>query len=172
VPHLLIAIPIIAPQLSLLFGIQVATLYIANRQYYLWVLWSHLFFVFPYIYLALDGPWRSYDKRLKMIGLSLGMSPFKVWWKIKIPILLPAIGIAWAIGISVSLAQYLPTLMLGAGRISTLTTEAVALASGQDRRISAIYALLQSLVPFLFYIIAIVISRTTGRLDTQERYRK
>ena len=57
--------------------------------------------------------------------------------------------------------------MLGAGRISTLTTEAVALASGQDRRISAIYALLQSLVPFLFYFIAILIGRKTGRLDKQ-----
>lgn len=97
------------------------------------------------------------------------MSPVKVWWKIKIAILLPAICSAWAIGISVSLAQYLPTLMLGGGRISTLTTEAVALASGQDRRISAIYALLQSLVPFLFYIMAIIASRKCGRLENQLR---
>ena len=169
VPHLLIAIPIIAPQLSLLFGIQIATLYIASQQYYLWVLWAHLFFVFPYIYLALDGPWRSYDNRLDMIGLSLGMPPFKVWMKIKMPILLPAIVIAWAVGISVSLAQYLPTLMLGAGRISTLTTEAVALVNGQDRRISAIYALLQSLLPFLFYIVALSIGRKTGKLNEQKR---
>ncbi|NQZ92081.1 MAG: thiamine ABC transporter permease [Moritella sp.] len=167
VPRLLIAIPMLAPQLSLLFGIQVATLYIAHQYYYLWVTWAHIFFVFPYIFLALDGPWRSYDQRLDRVALSLGLSPFKVWWRIKRPILLPAIWIAWAVGISVSLAQYLPTLMLGAGRISTLTTEAVALSSGQDRRISAIYALLQSLTPFLFYIIAIVASRKSGSLEQQ-----
>ena len=165
VPRLLIAIPMLAPQLSLLFGIQVATLYIANQYYYAWVIWAHIFFVFPYIFLALDGPWRSYDQRLDKVALSLGMSPFKVWWKIKRPLLLPAIWIAWAVGISVSLAQYLPTLMLGAGRISTLTTEAVALSSGQDRRISAIYALLQSVMPFIFYIIAILASRKTGSLE-------
>lgn len=167
VPRLLIAIPMLAPQLSLLFGIQVATLYIAHQYYYLWVTWAHIFFVFPYIFLALDGPWRSYDQRLDKVALSLGLSPFKVWWQIKRPLLLPAIWIAWAVGISVSLAQYLPTLMLGAGRISTLTTEAVALSSGQDRRISAIYALLQSLTPFLFYIIAIVASRKSGSLEQQ-----
>lgn len=167
VPRLLIAIPMLAPQLSLLFGMQVATLYIANQYYHLWVIWAHVFFAFPYIFLALDGPWRSYDQRLDNIALSLGMSPFKVWWKIKRPLLLPAIWIAWAVGISVSLAQYLPTLMLGAGRISTLTTEAVALSSGQDRRISAIYALLQSITPFIFYIIAIVASRKTGSLEQQ-----
>ncbi|MCV5373348.1 ABC transporter permease, partial [Escherichia coli] len=68
----------------------------------------------------------------------------------KLPILLPAIACAWAIGISVSLAQYLPTLVLGAGRISTITTEAVALSSGFDRRVTAIYAIWQALLPFLF----------------------
>jgi putative thiamine transport system permease protein len=167
VPRLLISIPMLAPQLSLLFGMQVATLFIAHQHYYLWVTWAHTFFVFPYVFLALDGPWRSYDQRLDKVGASLGMSPFKVWWQIKRPLLLPAIWIAWAVGISVSLAQYLPTLMLGAGRISTLTTEAVALSSGQDRRISAIYALLQSITPFVFYIIAIVASRKTGSLEQQ-----
>ena len=169
VPLLLIAIPMLAPQLSLLFGIQLATLYIANHYYYFWVIWAHIFFAFPYCYLALDGPWRSYDNRLDNVALSLGMSPLRVWWKIKCAILLPAIAIAWAVAISVSLAQYLPTLMLGAGRITTLTTEAVALASGQDRRISAIYALLQSLLPFLFFIFAIIIGYYSGKIDNQQR---
>ncbi|MEH6453897.1 MAG: thiamine ABC transporter permease, partial [Psychromonas sp.] len=167
VPRLVISIPMLAPQLSLLFGIQIITLFITTQYYYLWVTWAHVFFVFPYVYLVLDGPWRSYDKRLDRAALSLGMSPLQVWWKIKRPILLPTIWIAWAVGISVSLTQYLPTLMLGAGRISTLTTEAVSLASGQDRRVSAIYALLQSLVPFFFYIIAIIASRKTGMLNTR-----
>ncbi|ABM04476.1 ABC transporter permease protein [Psychromonas ingrahamii 37] len=172
VPRLIISIPMLAPQLSILFGIQVATLFIAHQYYYLWVIWAHIFFVFPYVYLVLDGPWRSYDKRLDMIGLSLGMSPFKVWWKIKRPVLLPTLCIAWAVGISVSLAQYLPTLMLAGGRISTLTTEAVALASGQDRRISAIYALLQSLVPFFFYFLAIFASQKTGIIINQSTINK
>jgi len=162
IPKLLILIPMLAPQLSILFGIQVATLLTNSSAHMLWVMWAHVFFVFPYIYLALDGPWRSYDKRLDKVALSLGMSPLRAWWRIKRPILLPAIWIAWALGISVSLTQYLPTLMLGAGRIATLTTEAVALASGQDRRIGAIYALLQSLLPVFFYLIAIIASRKSG----------
>ncbi|WP_033298318.1 ABC transporter permease [Psychromonas ossibalaenae] len=167
IPHLLIAVPILAPQLSILSGMQVAVHLLPGQSYYLWVIWAHIFFVFPYIYLALDGPWRSYDSRLDKAALSLGLSPLQVWWKIKLPVLMPAVCIAWAVGISVSLAQYLPTLMLGGGRIVTLTTEAVALSSGQDRRISAIYALLQSLVPFFFYITAIIVSRRTGPLDNQ-----
>ncbi|WP_281544275.1 thiamine ABC transporter permease [Grimontia sp. SpTr1] len=159
VPGYIIAVPMLVPQLSILFGMQVATLYVNGDAHFFWVCWAHLFFAFPYVYLSLDGPWRSYDERLTRAALSLGKSPLRVWLKVKMPILLPAILFAWAIGISVSLAQYLPTLVLGAGRITTLTTEAVALSSGFDRRVTAIYAIWQALLPFLFFSLAILTSR-------------
>jgi putative thiamine transport system permease protein len=41
---------------------------------------------------------------------------------------------ALAVGFAVSVAQYLPTLFVGAGRFNTVTTEAVTLASGGQRR--------------------------------------
>lgn len=126
------------------------------------MLGTHLF-SFPFVYLALDGPWRSFDTGLTRVALSLGKSPLQAWLKVKMPILLPAIVFAWAVGISVSLAQYLPTLMLGAGRISTITTEAVALSSGFDRRVTAIYAIWQALLPLIFFTFAIIFSRVQGK---------
>ncbi|WP_198552878.1 ABC transporter permease [Psychromonas sp. Urea-02u-13] len=167
IPMILIVTPIIAPQLSLLLGIQLAAIYIGAEHFYLWVLWSHVFFVFPYIYLSLDGPWRSFDQGFNKVGLSLGKSAWTVWWTIKIPLLLPAIVISMAVGISVSLAQFLPTLMLGAGRIATITTEAVALSSGQDRRVMAIYALLQTITPLFFFAVALFIAKKTGPLESR-----
>ncbi len=163
VPGYIIAIPMLIPQLSLLFGVQIATLYTNSNAYLFWVCWAHVFFAFPYVYLSLDGPWRSFDNGLTRVALSLGKSPLQVWLKIKLPILLPAVAFAWAIGISVSLAQYLPTLILGAGRVATITTEAVALSSGHDRRVTAIYAICQALLPLLFFSIAILLSRTHGK---------
>ncbi|MFA0252727.1 thiamine ABC transporter permease, partial [Vibrio sp. 10N.261.45.A4] len=46
------------------------------------------------------------------------------------------------------------------------TTEAVALSSGFDRRVTAIYALWQALLPLIFFFIAILGSRM------QVRYRR
>ncbi|WP_318492478.1 ABC transporter permease [Photobacterium leiognathi] len=169
IPNYIIAIPMLVPQLSLLFGLQVLTLYTNIHHYGVWVTWAHLFFVFPYVYLALDGVYRSYDQRLTQIGLSLGKSPLHVWLKIKLPQIASALLFAWVIGISVSLAQYLPTLMLGAGRISTLTTEAVALASGSDRRITAIYALCQALIPLCFFVFAYTINKKKAPTTEQVR---
>lgn len=163
VPGYVIAIPMLIPQLSILFGLQVVTLYLSSDSYFLWVSWAHVFFAFPFVYLALDGPWRSFDTGLTRVALSLGKSPLQAWLKVKMPILLPAIVFAWAVGVSVSLAQYLPTLMLGAGRINTITTEAVALSSGFDRRVTAIYAIWQALLPLIFFTIAIIFSRLQGK---------
>ena len=43
------------------------------------------------------------------------------------------------------------------GRIATLTTEAVALSSGADRRIAATYGLLQTLLPLMGYGLAFAV---------------
>lgn len=162
-PDYAIALPMLIPQLSMLFGIQVMALYISASHFSLWVTWAHIFFAFPFVYLALDGPWKSYDNHYTQAALSLGKSPLHVFVRIKVRLLLPAILYAWAVGASVSLAQYLPTLMLGGGRLATITTEAVALSSGFDRRVTAIYALWQAFLPLVFFSAALFISRLTTR---------
>ncbi|HGS4818605.1 TPA: ABC transporter permease [Vibrio cholerae] len=159
IPVYIIALPMLLPQLSLLFGIQVLTLLMASQAYTWWVVWAHTFFAFPLVYLALSGPWQSYNSNFSKIARSLGKSEWQIFWKIKLPLLFPALLYAWAVGISVSLAQYLPTLMLGGGRLTTITTEAVALSSGYDRRVTAIYALCQALLPFVFFSIALLLGR-------------
>ena len=67
------------------------------------------------------------------------------------------------IGVAVSMAQYLPTLFLGAGRVVTLTTEAVTLSSGSDRRITGVYASLQAGLPLVAYFMAFAIPALVHR---------
>lgn len=114
-PAVVIATPLLVPQLSVLFGIQITTYLIPGAHYTLWVVWAHVLYAFPYIYLSLDGPWRSFDPRLQQTARSLGYSQWQTWVKVKFPLLLPAIILGWAMGMSVSLAQYLPTQLLGPG---------------------------------------------------------
>jgi putative thiamine transport system permease protein len=49
--------------------------------------------------------------------------------------------------------------LIGAGRVETLTTEAIALASGGDRRIIGIFALTQTVVALAPFAIAIAVPR-------------
>jgi putative thiamine transport system permease protein len=46
---------------------------------------------------------------------------------------------------------------MGAGRIATLTTEAVALSSSADRRVVGVYAVLQAILPLAAFMLAIAV---------------
>ncbi|MEJ1993176.1 MAG: ABC transporter permease [Maritimibacter sp.] len=111
-------------------------------------------FVFPYVMIALSDPWRARDARLDRTAAALGAGPWRRLFRVKLPVLLAPISTAFAIGIAVSVAQYLPTLFLGAGRVATLTTEAVTLSSSSDRRVVGVYASLQAAIPFIAYALA------------------
>jgi putative thiamine transport system permease protein len=124
---------------------------------YFAVVWSHLLFVLPYVFLSLADPWRALDPRYARTAVCLGASPAKVLFCVKLPMLLRPLLIATAVGFAVSVGQYLPTLFAGAGRITTLTTEAVTLAAGADRRVIGVYAFLQSLLPLLVYALALLL---------------
>lgn len=142
-------IPLLVPQISFLFGIQL----LWNR---LWldgtvvaVALTQLLFVLPYIFLVLSDPYRALDPRIAIAARSLGANRFRTLLQIKLRLLVRPVATAMAIGFAVSAGQYLPTVFAGAGRIDTLTTEAIALASGADRRLAGIIAFALTLLPFL-----------------------
>ncbi|MFC3165955.1 ABC transporter permease [Ciceribacter thiooxidans] len=147
-------LPLLLPQIGFLYGLQVTFLRAGIDGSPTTVLWGHTLFVFPYVMLALSDPWRALDRRYVRTAAALGASPLRTLFRLKLPLLLRPLLAATAIGFAVSAAQYLPTLFLGAGRIATLTTEAVTLSSGGDRRIIGVYAALQALVPLLVYGVA------------------
>ena len=142
-------LPLILPQLTFLFGIQILANFLRLEGTALLVLWMHLVYVLPYTLLLLAGSWRTNQLRFRRVGQILGQSAWRILWSVQLPMLRPLILLTMAIGFSVSLAQYLLTTVAGAGRWSTLTTEAVSLASGQDRRLLSLLGIWQSFLPAL-----------------------
>jgi putative thiamine transport system permease protein len=152
---MMVYLPLLVPQVGFLFGVQV--LLVAGGMDGTWgaLVWAHLLFVLPYVFLALSDPYRSLDPRFGRSALALGKPPLAVWFRIKLPLLLRPVLIAAAIGFAVSVAQYLPTLFAGGGRLSTLTTEAVSLAAGGDRRTVGMFAFTLAVLPLLGFGLAV-----------------
>ncbi|MES2434235.1 MAG: ABC transporter permease subunit [Pseudomonadota bacterium] len=153
----LIYLPLLMPQIGFLYGLNVVFLRAGLSGGYLAVIWAQALFVFPYVMIALSEPWRAMDARLLRVGAAVGAGRWQRLIALRLPMLLRPILTAAAIGVAVSVAQYLPTLFLGAGRIATLTTEAVTLSSGSDRRVIGVYASLQAALPFAAYGLAALI---------------
>ncbi|MCC6007608.1 MAG: ABC transporter permease subunit [Rhodobacteraceae bacterium] len=152
-----IYLPLLLPQIAFLFGLNVLFLRMGLSGGHVAVIWAHALFVFPYVMIALSQPWRALDPRLARAAAALGAGPWRRLWAVKLPALAMPLSVAAAIGLAVSVSQYLPTLFMGAGRIATLTTEAVTLSSGADRRITAVWASLQAVLPWLAYGAALML---------------
>ncbi|MCT4655784.1 MAG: ABC transporter permease subunit [Cohaesibacter sp.] len=153
----LIYLPLIVPQVAFLFGLQLLFLLVGWENSFGGVLFSHLVFVLPYVFLSLGDPWRAFDPRYAQLAASLGAGPWKIFFSLRLPILLRPILTAAAVGFAVSIGQYLATLLIGGGRWETITTEAVALSSGGNRRVIGIYALVQMALPFIGFTLALAI---------------
>lgn len=150
-------LPLLAPQVAFLFGIQVLLAALGADGHWMALLWSHLIFVGPYVFLSLSGAYRQLDDRYRFTATSLGTPPIQAFLRVTAPLLLRPLLIAFAVGIAVSVGQYLPTVFAGAGRFDTLTTEAITLASGGDRRIVAMLAFAQSMIPLVCFVLAAAI---------------
>ncbi len=155
--RLTLYLPLLVPQIAFLFGLSIWWL-ICGWDGTIWaVAAAHLVFVLPYVYLLLADPWNAFDTRYLAVARLLGKSENRVLLTIRLPVLLRPILTAFALGFAISIAQYLPTLLIGAGRQPTITTEAVALASGGNRRLIGVYALVQALLPFVVFALTALI---------------
>lgn len=150
-------LPLVVPQIAFLPGLDLLFVGLRVDGTFGAVLLAHLVFVFPYVLLSLAGPWRAFDRRYVHMARALGRSAAFVFWRIRLPMLLAPVLTALAVGCAVSVGLYLPTLIVGGGRWPTVTTEAVALASGGDRRTIGAAALAQALLPFLGFALAALV---------------
>ena len=151
---LIIYLPLLVPSIAFLFGLVWIQQWVNNQAAFFNVVFTHLLFVLPYVFLSLASSYRRLDSRFARVAASLGAAPSKVFFKVKLPQLFAPILIAAALGLAISFGQYLPTLLAGGGRIATITTEAVTLANGASRRTSAVYAIMQMALPLIGFILA------------------
>lgn len=160
--HLLF-LPLILPQVAFLFGIQIMLLWLGLDGSVFALIWSHMLFVIPYIWLALAPSWRSFNNNWLSLAGTLGASPISRFFKVRVPIMIEPILVSFAIGFSVSAALYLPTIFASNGQVVTLTVEAVTLTSGASRQQLGVATGLQMALPLVIYILAGVISNLRTR---------
>lgn len=152
-------VPLFIPQVTLLFGWQAAALLLRVDGQWLTVAYAHWVYTLPYAILILAVAWRELDPNWHHAAAILGAGYWRILWQVRLPLLIKPVAQAAAVALAVSVSQYLPTLLLGAGRHQTLSIELVTSFGGVDRRVIATLAALQSLLPLLAFIAALGLPR-------------
>jgi len=150
----LLYLPLLVPQVAFVFGLQLLLIYAGVLATLPALVLAHLVFVMPYAYLSLKDPWYAFDRRYDWIAAGLGKSRARRFLSIRLPMLTRPILTMAAVGFAISAGLYLPTVLVGAGRLTTVTTEAVALASGGNGRVIGVYAFWQMILPMAGFAIA------------------
>ena len=123
----------------------------------------HLTPVLAYVAIVLAGPYRGFDPRFVAAARALNASPWRLWWRIKAPLLKGPLLNAAAIGFAVGMVQFVPAQLIAAGRYDTLPMAAVTLSSGGNRGLTAAYALALALPPLMAFAVAGLAGRPRWR---------
>jgi putative thiamine transport system permease protein len=146
-----ILMSLVLPPLLWVIGLHQLSLWFDLKSYFLAVYISHTLMALPYVLISLSPAYQHFDQRWALLTASLGHSPLRFIFSVKWPLLKSAIVRSFAVGFAVSVAQYLPTVYLGAGRVNTLTTEAIALSASGQRSLSSSFALVLCGFVFLMF---------------------
>lgn len=147
-------LPIFLPVLPLVVGQYQLTLWLGLTPSWLAVLLAHMLWVLPYVYLVLKPAYQALPADQLLCARTLGLGPMALLLRLKCPLMVRPLCAALALGFSVSLAQYLPTIFIGAGRVDTLTTETLTRFSGGDKRLLGAQTLMLVLTAFAIYLLA------------------
>jgi putative thiamine transport system permease protein len=147
-------LPLLVPGVAFLYGLVWFQLAYFNDAVWLHLFVSHMVYVLPYVFISLAVAYRKFEPKYIQVANGMGKSPWQVFIHIKLPLLFGPLMIAFALGLAISFSQYLPTLLSTGGRIATVTTEAVAAASGSSTRLTAVYVVVQTIMPILGFILA------------------
>jgi putative thiamine transport system permease protein len=149
----IIFIPLFIPQISFLVGLQSFIVMLNFHDFLIPLILVELLYVLPYCFIILTPALREIKKEFIKVGLSLGKNRIERLWQIKIPLIFSTLLTSFGIGMIVSLSLYTPVYFIGAGRITTLTVEALNLALSGSRQDLGLATFFQVIIPISILLI-------------------
>lgn len=143
-------LPIIVPSTAFVMGVHVFFIKIRIADTIIGVIIIHLIYSLPYAINIINDVMELIGDKLEIQSNVLGVSPGKSFLHVTFPLLIPAIISSIAMSFIISFSQYFITLVIGGGKVKTLSLIMVPYIQSGDRTIGASYSLL-----FLFSALSV-----------------
>ena len=147
--QVLLLAPVLVPGLAVTLGLQVVFLRLGLGGTLPGVVVAHLLPTVPYVTLVMGSVFASYDTAWEQQARSLGAGPLVVLLRVTLPAVAPGLAVAAMFAFLVSWAEYVLTLLIGAGQVPTLPLVLFASLGGADRPVTAALALALVVPPLL-----------------------
>ena len=132
-----LTLPIIVPALSVAMGLHLWFLRLGLVDSFFGVVLAHLIICVPYTVFVMWGVFSNYNPEFEDQARSLGASSQKVVFRVMLPLVFPGIVVAGLFSFLLSWSQYLNTLIIGGGKMTTLPILLFALMGSGDRPVAS-----------------------------------
>lgn len=145
----ILTLPVIVPPLCVAMGLHLWFIRMGLASTFLGVVLVHLTFCLPYSVFVLWGVFSNYNPDYEEQARSLGATAWKVIFRVMLPLTFPGIMVAGLFSFLLSWSQYLSTLIIGGGRVTTLPILLFALMGSGDRPVAAAVSIVFMVPAFL-----------------------
>ena len=133
----MLMLPVIVPPLCVAMGLHLWFIKLGLAETFIGVVLVHLTFCLPYSVFVMWGVFSNYNPEYEHQARSLGATTWQIISRVMLPMTLPGIIVAGLFSFLLSWSQYLSTLIIGGGRITTLPILLFALMGSGDRPVAA-----------------------------------
>lgn len=163
---MIIMLPLIAPTVSIATGIHILFIKAGLANTFLGVVVIHIFPCLPYGIRILQSAYHAMGDSLQLQARNLGSTGIKTFLFITIPMLSPALVSAFGMIFIISYSQYLLTLLIGGGRILTLTIQMIPFLQSGDRIMGSTYSVVFMLSSL---VILLLVERAVAKFYPSDR---
>jgi putative spermidine/putrescine transport system permease protein len=142
-------LPVIVPPLCVAMGLHLWFIRLGLAETFGGVVMVHLTFCLPYSTFVMWGVFSNYNPEFEDQARSLGANSLAVIRRVMLPLVLPGILVAGLFSFLLSWSQYLSTLIIGGGKVTTLPILLFALMGSGDRPVAAAVSMVFVLPAFL-----------------------
>jgi putative spermidine/putrescine transport system permease protein len=139
---LVLVAPALVPAIAIVPGLQGLFLRLGLSGTFGGVVLAHLIPVLPYMVLVLAAVFARLDTGQEDQARSLGARPVQVFRHVTLPLMAPGLATGALFAFLISWAQYLPTLVIGAGKVQTLPLVLYSFAASGRNDVTGAIAIL------------------------------
>jgi putative spermidine/putrescine transport system permease protein len=139
---IILMLPAVVPPLSVAMGLHLWFIRLRLTETFMGVVVVHLIVCLPYAVFVMWGVFANYNPDIEAQARTLGASTLKIVFRVMLPLILPGLVVAALFAFLLSWSQYLSTLIIGGGHMTTLPILLFALMGSGDRPVAAAVSIL------------------------------
>ncbi len=150
-----VLLPLIAPPFALVSAIQIGMARLGIDKTLIAVSLSHVIFIIPYTTRILYDYFKMVGKKYEITSYNLGATNFQTFKYITLPLIKQGILVSFFLGFTISISQYITTILVGGGKIITVTTLLVPYVQYGNYEIASVYSLLIIAISLSLYVVIV-----------------